>query len=448
VLGFFLLVAALTTSPLFSGDEPVPLQLDAPFNELFDHALDEAYAVTGELRFTGGGRPVTIRGVRVALRGHTSKRQSECSFPKLKVDFPEDARPQAPPLAGLKSIKIGTHCGESTADHLTQKYGRLANERSPLREAFVYRLLAALGVPTLEARPARITYRYTDPRKGQSPPQDQPVVRDAMLLEGTEEAVHRVGGSRAISEKEFTTAQARFKPSDTVRLAFAEAMIGNFDWCLKMTADDTYRCNARHPLWNVVAAELDTGKAVPLMYDFDVAGIVSGRHPWFRDVFSTAFRRSSSEPEIEVIAQLQRTRSLFTRSDLDAARAEFVARKQKVYQLLDASTLDPEGREIARRYLDSFYAQIEADDIFYGPVVVGRNARAYAAADGGPVCGNLSVVPVGTPVSDPVQTAGGRVQVTLLDALWQWGPPVKCGAVRSGSVWIDAAAIGRDYPRR
>jgi hypothetical protein len=269
-----------------------------------------------------------------------------------------------------------------------------------------------------------------------------------MLLEGTEAAVHRVGGGREIGEKEFTTAQARFKPSDTARLAFAEAMIGNFDWCLKMTAADAYRCNARHPLWNVVAAELDTGKAVPLIYDFDVAGIVSGRHPWFRDVFSTDFRRSSSEPEIEVIAQLQRTRSLFTRSELDAARAEFIARKQKVYQVLDAATLDPEGREIARRYLDSFYAQIEADDIFYGPVVVGRNARAYAAADGGPVCGNLSVVPVGTPVSDPVQTAGGRVQVTLLDALWRWGPPVKCAAVRTGPVWIDAGAIGRDYPRR
>jgi hypothetical protein len=184
------------------------------------------------------------------------------------------------------------------------------------------------------------------------------------------------------------------------------------------------------------------------MYDFDVAGIVSGRHPWFHDVFSTSFRRASSEPEIEVIAQLQRTRSLFTRSELDSARTDFIGRKQQVYQVLDAATLDADGREIARRYLYSFYAQIESDDIFYGPVVVARNARAYAAADGGPVCGNLSVVPVGTPVSDPMQTAGGRVQVTLLDALWHWAPPAKCGAVRNGPVWLDASAIGRDFPRR
>ena len=83
-----------------------------------------------------------------------------------------------------------------------------------------------------------------------------------------------------------------------------------------------------------------------------------------------------------------------------------------------------------------------------GPIVVGGNARAYAAADGGPVCGTLAVVPAGTPVSDPVQTSGGRIQVMLLDALWHWAPPVKCAAVRNGPVWLDAGVVGRDFPRR
>jgi len=448
VLRYLVVLAALTASPLFSGDDPIPLQLDAPFNDLFEHARNEAYAVTGELRFTSEGRLVTVRGVSVSLRGNTSKRQNECSFPKLKVEFPEEGRPAAPPFAGLTSIKIGTHCGESATGHLTQRFGRLANQRSPLREVFVYRLLAAMGVPTLQARPSRITYRYTDAREGQSPPQDQPIVRDAMLLEGAEAAVRRVGGRRDIGEKAFTNAQAQFTPSDTARLAFAEAMIGNFDWCVKMTPTDTYRCDARHPLWNVVAAELDAGKAVPLMQDFDVAGIVTGRHAWFPDVFSTAFRRASTEPEIEVIAQLQRTRTLFTRSVLDRTRAEFIGKKPNAYQVLGGPLLDPEGREIARRYLDSFYAHIESDAAFYGPIVVGGNARAYAAADGGPVCGTLAVVPAGTPVSDPVQTSGGRIQVMLLDALWHWAPPVKCAAVRNGPVWLDAGVVGRDFPRR
>jgi hypothetical protein len=442
------LIAALSSSPLFASGEPLPLQLDAPFNDLFEHARNDDYAVSGTLRIPVDGRLVAIDGVKITLRGHTSKRESECDFPKLKVDFPKESRPTTGLFAGLSSIKIGTHCGEADADHLTPRFGRLANERSPFREAFVYRLLAALEVPTLEARPARITYRYTDARPGQSPLQDQPVVRDAVLLEGTDEAVRRVGGQRAIDENEFTTAQAQLRTADTVRLAFAEAMIGNFDWCLKMTPSDAYRCDARHPLWNIVAADLGDGRAIPLLYDFDVAGIVTGRHPWFRDVFSTAFGSGGTEPAIEVMAQLQRTRGLFTRRDLNGARAHFTQRKPQAYQLLATAPLDAAGRAIARQYLDSFYAQIESDDHFYRPVVLATDVQAHSAADGRPICGNLAVIPVGTPVGNPMQTVGTRVQVMLLDAHWRWASRPACAAVRRGPVWIDASAIGRDFPAR
>jgi hypothetical protein len=447
VLATFLLVAALSSSPVFAGVEPLQLQLDAPFNDLFDHASDDNYAVKGSMRVLDEGRLIAVDGVRITLRGHTSKRESECSFPKLKVDFP-DARPMPAVFAGLSSVKIGTHCGEAAADQLTRRFGRLANQRSPFREAFVYRLLAALEVPTLEARPARITYRYIDARPGQSPPQDQPVVRDAMVLEGAEEAVRRVGGRRQIGEDEFTTAQAQFRTSDTVRLAFAEAMIGNFDWCLKMAPDDTYRCDARHPLWNIVAADVGDGRAIPLIYDFDVAGIVTGRHAWFHDVFSTAFGSSGAEREIEVIAQLQRARGLFARRELDGARAHFTRRKPQAYQALAAAPLDAAGRATAQQYLDSFYAQVESDDNFYRPVVIARNAQAYAAPDQGPICGRLAVVPAGTPVGNPVQTVGTRVQVMVLDAFWHWASRPACEAVRRGPVWIDASAIGRDFPPR
>ena len=442
-----LLAAALSSSPVFAGDEPLQLQLDAPFNDLFDHAREDAYPVTGTLRVLDEGRLVAIDGVTITLRGHTSRRENECSFPKLKVDFPDDAHPPVV-FAGLSSLKIGTHCGEAAADQLTPRFGRLANERSPFREALVYRVLGALEIPTLKARPARITYRYTDARSGQSPTQDQPLVRDAVVLEGTDEAVRRVGGRREIGEDEFTTAQAQFSTSDTVRLAFAEAMIGNFDWCLKMTAGDEYRCDARHPLWNIVAADRGDGRAIPLLYDFDVAGIVTGRHPWFRDVFSTAFGSSGAEWEIEVIAQLQRARGLFARSDLDAARAHFTRRKPQVYQTLAAAPLDAAGRAIAQHYLDSFYAQVESDDNFYRPVVTAHDAQAYAEAEQGPICGSRSVVPAGTPVGNPMQTVGTRVQVMVLDAFWHWASRPACAAVRRGPVWIDAGAIGRDFPPR
>jgi hypothetical protein len=38
------------------------------------------------------------------------------------------------------------------------------------------------------------------------------------------------------------------------------------------------------------------------------------------------------------------------------------------------------------------------------------------------------------------------IQVRLLDVLWHWAPPVKCPEMHTTAVWIDKAAVGRDYP--
>src|SRR3954451_21856204 len=135
---------------LLDGETPIALTLEAPLKELFDRgAEDENFTVAGTLRYKdpSSGADVELRDLEVSVRGHTSRRETECSFPKLKLK-----------LKGAGSIKIGTHCGEAGDDQLTAKYGRLANDKSPHREALAYQVLAAAGVPTLRARAARITY--------------------------------------------------------------------------------------------------------------------------------------------------------------------------------------------------------------------------------------------------------------------------------------------------
>jgi hypothetical protein len=439
--------AAQSPDPLFSTYDILPLKIEAPFNDLFENARsNDAYSVTGKLSYTHDGREVAVDGVKITLRGNTSRRETECVFPKLKVELPGNAKP-GPLVAAGDSLKLGTHCGEAADDKLTAKYGRLPNERSPLREAFVYRLLESIGVPTLKARPARISYIYTDARPGQTPAQDQPIVRNAMLLEDTDDAVKRFGGVREIAEKAFTHAQEAFRPADTARLAFAEAMIGNYDWCLRMKPGDTFRCNDHHPLWNVVAAAGTDGKAVPIIYDFDVSGMVSGRHPWLKAHFNQNFVKSQSPIELAVLAQVQRARSLFPKATLDATRAEFVKRKPAAYQAVGDATLDPEGKRIAKSYLDAFYAAIDSDDAFYRPVVVTSGGKIYTDASRSVACAAAGTIPPGTPVSEPLQTRDGLAQVVVLDALWRWTPPVKCAVVREQPVWIEADLIGKDFPR-
>jgi hypothetical protein len=440
----FLVVASggLSAAPpdsrgdLFSSYSPVEVTLHAPFEDLFAKAQQDAeYAVKGRLTYVDAatGDEVAIDGVEFSVRGQTSKRETECSFPKLKLRFTDDDAVAPSIFRGMKAVKIGTHCGDQPDDQLTQRFGRWANE------AFIYRLLDVLQVRSFKARPARIT--YVD--------RQQRTARNAMLLEDDREAMKRFGASREIEPAEFRDAERDFAVEDTAKLAFAEALVGNFDWCLRFFAGDTYRCDARQPLWNILAFAPRDGRAFPVAYDFDLAGMVVGRHAWFSRVFWEGFLESKSMPAIEAFSQVQHTRALFPRRVLDATRRAFAARKAQAFAALEDATLDDGGRSTISMYMKAFFDAIESDERFYAPVVMRPNERIYLdARKSQPACGAASEAPVGTLVGPPRRTDGDMIEVAILDVQWKWATPARCDAVHRGPVWIDRNAIGTDYPAR
>ncbi len=342
---------------LLNGNDLIALTVEAPLQELFDKGSeDEKFSVPGRLSYKDPSSGVEVRReAQVSVRGHTSRRETECTFPKLKLKFKEG-----------DELKIGTHCGESADNTLSAKYGRLANEKAPHREALVYRLLQAAEVPTLRTRPATVT--YVD--KGQAP-----LTRKAFIVEDDGDAKKRLKGTAEIPMEQFSDARARGASADAARIAFGEAMIGNFDWHLKSSPDDVYRGNVRKPIWNVLAFDRGDGKAALLIKDFDLAGMVVGRHSWFKTIFNPAYVPSKSEIEIEVLSQVQRTRSLFPRAELNALRRSFTERKAAIYGVLDQAEVDAKGRDIARSYLDTFFKAITDDESFYRPVVARNDVQ-------------------------------------------------------------------------
>jgi hypothetical protein len=444
LLSSHLLAQAPPASQLFSSAEPIELTLEAPLQRLFDKGVDdEKFSVRGALSYRDAstGADVVLRDVDVSVRGHTSKRETECSFPKLKIKFDKADNRRQSLFAGLDGLRIGTHCGENPGEERTPRFGRLANEKSPLREAFVYRLLEAAGVTTLKVRPARVT--YVDKAA-----QPSPVVRNAVLLEDDDDVMKRLGGTGEITMQQFTTARDRFNPQDTTALAFAQAMIGNFDWCLRFHADDTYRCNVRQPLWNVMAVTRRDGRAIPVIADFDLAGMVVGAHNWFDKVYYAGFVPSRSPIEIEVLSQVQHTRSLFSRAELDDARRRLLERKPALYDVLHKARLDSRGRELAQQHLDAFFTAIATDAAFYRPVVIKPDTHVYLdATKSQEACGAGDTVLPGTPVNE-IHRQGTMAEVAILDARWHWAPPADCKAAKTGTVWIDADAIATEYPAK
>jgi len=416
---------------LLEGEELINLTLEAPLQELFAKgAEDETFSVLGTLSYKDpkSGSDVVLEGVETTVRGHTSRRETECTFPKLKLK-----------RKGAGSIKVGTHCGEAADDELSTKYGRLANEKSPLREALVYQLLKAVEAPTLVARPARIT--YIDKSQG------QPIVRNALLLEDDDDAMKRVRGTAELPMEAFGNVVSRRAAADAARIAFSEAMIGNFDWCLKFSPDDIYRCNEPKPLWNVLAFDRGDSAAL-LMKDFDLAGMVVGRHRWFDTVWNRGFVPSKSEIEIEVLSQVQRTRSLFSRAELDRERRHFLDRKAAAYETLQRAPVDAGGRELAKKYLDSFYAATADDAAYYRPIVARSDVQVFMDAERTTeACAPRDVMRAGTPVNE-LRRSGAMSQVIILDAMWRWASRNECNGVQDGPVWIASDAITTNYPSR
>ena len=338
--------------PLFSRADVLAVRLEAPFSRLVDNGRwDKSYSVRGRLSYSDSmGRRIELSDVQVEIRGNSSRDHHECAFPKLTLHFRSDRALERSIFRDEPKIDIGTHCDDRSDGTLTA-VGRLGNELSPSREAWVYRLLSAIGVATFKVRTARIVYIDVEPEAGTASSATA-IERNAIFVEDIDSAMARL---RATEVEHFENAAHDFTADDTIRLLFAEAMIGNFDWCLKYSAESTYQCTAKERLYNLIALKGADGTVFPLAYDFDLAGAVTGANPWLSKVYSDEFAPRESRRGVEVTGQVERSRTLFSRSQIDAARKRFLQRKDlasKPSSRLDST--QPATRSVASTSTRSF----------------------------------------------------------------------------------------------
>src|SRR5262245_27508022 len=79
---------AVKLPALLEGEDPIALTLEAPLQELFAKgSQDENVTVPATLRFKdpASGTDVELADLQLNVRGHTSRRETECTFPKLKL---------------------------------------------------------------------------------------------------------------------------------------------------------------------------------------------------------------------------------------------------------------------------------------------------------------------------------------------------------------------------
>src|SRR6185436_14582900 len=97
---------------VFSSYSIIEATIEAPFAELIEKGRRQSDdGVSGTLRLSDSKRETRLENVRITTRGHTSLRETECSFPKLKLDF-SGSRIDGTIFDGVETLKIGTHCSD------------------------------------------------------------------------------------------------------------------------------------------------------------------------------------------------------------------------------------------------------------------------------------------------------------------------------------------------
>jgi hypothetical protein len=320
-------------------------------------------SVLGTLTYLdSNGKPVTLSGVEFGVRGNSSRAADQCPFAKLTLKLPRKDRTGI--FANLDEIKIGTHCGES--DTPAPIWGRIQNQKEPIREALIYQVLNRMGVVTLRARPTIITYTDTSATIDPIVLPSKTITRNAFFLEGENTAAERYQARviQATSETPpanpvFTNAQTdKVDPRNIILSALAEVLTENGDWSLKMAPTDygAFMIN-----WNVnILKTTTTAAMMPQVYDWDIAGWVRG--PFTGQQFQTAMSRMQADPDVtQAVYADVRTEIIATKNDVYSDFAAAFAQNSNAL-----TALDTDGQANIKNHLDAFYTFINCQDQLTG----------------------------------------------------------------------------------
>jgi hypothetical protein len=309
--------AAAKPDPLFAANEPIRLTIKGPISKL-PRTGDETSP--GSLTVQGAA-PETL-AIELSTRGITRRKSDTCSFPPLRVEFP-DKPPATSLFKGQKRLKLVTHCKSMES---FQQY--------VLLEYAAYRMYNLLTPVSFNARLATIDYVDNN---------GKPITtRLGFFIEDVDDVAKRNDQKRLRTTAALPVTQ--LNAHDAERFAFFEYMIGNLDWAMTAGPPGDDCCHNSRPL----GAENATANLTPTPYDFDFSGMVDAPYATPPEGFKLANVR------------IRKYRGFCRYNDQAAGvAAEFIAQKAAILGVLDQTPQLEEGRrKKAGAYLAGFFDQI------------------------------------------------------------------------------------------
>ena len=238
--------------------------------------------VKGLLRIVNAaGATETFENVVVEPRGNSSLLPGQCTFSKLTLKFPKSTKGTS--LGGLKTIKLGTHCGERDV-HL-ETWDRIGNER-PIREVLAYTVLRRVGVVSLLARLSRsrtgheqATQRgaLAEPAHPQGLLRGRIDIREALRRKRGAEAQDVLDGPPDAGDRFKDATSSQIDPANVALALFSEALLDNIDYFVRLwSTDSAVGALEGFTNYNVNIITDKNKHRLIEVYDWDTAGWVTG----------------------------------------------------------------------------------------------------------------------------------------------------------------------------
>jgi len=182
-----------------------------------------------------------VKNIRLKARGNF--RRGHCFFPPIYLNFKTDPIEQTE-LAGIKKIKMVTHCSASKA-----------YRAYVLREFMAYKVYTILTENSFRVRLLNINYIDTGKK-------ERHYEQIGFLIEPMDLLTKRLN---AVEVRQEIMLGKNLLPEETTFVALFEYFLGNTDW----------RFNGGHNMKYIKLSELLKPYPVPVPYDFDHAGFVN-----------------------------------------------------------------------------------------------------------------------------------------------------------------------------
>lgn len=301
--------------------------------------------------------------VKVDTRGQTSK--FYCSFLKIDLSFSSDAASlaviQNSPFAGIKKLKLNTHCapkvmisGQELVENTLTRFGRLVSDNSVFRERVMYQIFQNLTEFSLKTANAIVT--YNDSENTLSPA----IIKPAFVIETAGSLELRLG----IKENE---SEAAFNDYDinSVALNFLfQQLILNDDWTLGMLMSNSafqappppggIALGGMLPLRTYKAFRKNSEPLLAVTRDFAIAVLVTGAS------FGAEGERSDQQdidfyPTTEHQNRIKIFRATFQADVAKKAASLLQSQKETILAAIEKASLDREGRAMMAKRVRTFF---------------------------------------------------------------------------------------------